>query len=98
MRSLLWHPNLGKMKVKLSFENGDFEFLCFPIQGILIHYFDEKSKRIISFDLWSSIQCLPFKRTQPSPVYHKTEVGLLAATQSAERIQTFLPEPELRGK
>lgn len=31
MRTLVWHNNLGYVRIRLSFDNGDFEFNCQPI-------------------------------------------------------------------
>ena len=41
MRKIYFHYNLGHVNLTLSFENGDFEFKCLPIQAIMIIYFDE---------------------------------------------------------
>ncbi len=43
-RKLIWHNELGHVNLKLTFDNGEFAFKCFPIHAILISYFDETSK------------------------------------------------------
>ena len=40
MRKIFFHYNLGHVTLTLSFENGDFEFKCLPIQAIMITYLD----------------------------------------------------------
>ena len=41
MRKIFYHYNLGHVNLTLSFDNGDFEFKCLPLQAILISAFDE---------------------------------------------------------
>jgi anaphase-promoting complex subunit 2 len=45
MRKIFFHYNLGHVNLTLSFDNGDFEFKCLPIQAIMITYFDEEKMR-----------------------------------------------------
>ncbi|KRX01026.1 Cullin homology [Pseudocohnilembus persalinus] len=47
-RKLKLHPNLGYVNLTLSFDNGDFDFKCPPIQALLISYFDETKYNIKS--------------------------------------------------
>lgn len=42
MRKIFYHYNLGHVNLTLSFENGDFDFKCLPIQAIMINAFDEQ--------------------------------------------------------
>lgn len=42
MRKIFYHYNLGHVNLTLSFENGDFDFKCLPIQAIMINSFDEE--------------------------------------------------------
>lgn len=41
MRKITFHNNLGHVNLTLSFENGNFQFKCLPLQAILISALDE---------------------------------------------------------
>ncbi len=41
MRKINFHFNLGHVNLTLSFDNGNFDFKCLPIQAMLITYFDD---------------------------------------------------------
>ena len=41
MRKIAFHYNLGHVNLTLSFDNGDFQFKCLPLQAIMISAFDQ---------------------------------------------------------
>lgn len=45
MRKIYFHSNFGHVNITLSFDNGDFEFKCLPIQAVMISFFDENRMR-----------------------------------------------------
>lgn len=42
MRKIFFHYNLGHVNISLTFDNGEFQFKCLPIQAIMITYFDDE--------------------------------------------------------
>lgn len=45
MRKIHFHYNLGYVNLTLSFDNGDFDFKCLPVQAMMISYLDEGKMR-----------------------------------------------------